>query len=206
LSGVDFSPTTSALDPNIQTALDVIQTEAPLYQTSFDSWEFGDPVDNARLENGKLIVNGGTDRSTFVQLYDLSSDRFVVEFELRVLKSGPVNRCILGVSNGIEEPGRGLNFGFDSNGQANLNHYDHLVNNFQNLVEDEYEDLKINAFTLIIIGDQIVTLVNGKIVYTAIDPAGNAMYTDQHIEADIEAICEYDNFKIWDLSNVDLNP
>ena len=126
---------------------------------------------------------------------------------MRAIETGTDGACILGIGNGSsnEEASRALNVGFDAKGRAILNHYVHQQG-LPVLVEGEYEDLKTNTVTLIIIGNQIATLVNGKIVYMALDPAGNVVYTNQHIEADIKTACEYDNYKFWDLSGVNLNP
>jgi hypothetical protein len=48
--------TTPTLDPAIQAALDTIQNEEPLYQTTFDDWDSDDTGRNAALVNGKLIL------------------------------------------------------------------------------------------------------------------------------------------------------
>jgi hypothetical protein len=98
LSTSEFSPPTSALSA-IQIALDAIQNEAPVYQTSFDTWEFGDPVENARLENGKLILTSENQEHVAATPSDLTSNKYAVEFELRIWEASPEGHCVFETSN-----------------------------------------------------------------------------------------------------------
>ena len=86
---------TPTLDPDIQIALDIIQNEAPVYQTSFDFWDFEDTGVSTKIEMGGRLSPVRIQEHAGVNLSNLSSDRFAVEFELRILESHPGGHRIL---------------------------------------------------------------------------------------------------------------
>jgi tetratricopeptide (TPR) repeat protein len=197
-----------ALDPAIQAALDLIQDEEPLYQTSFDAWEFGDPENNAKIENGKLLVTSENQEHAGANVYNLVSDRFVVEFELRVLDAGPEGHCVFEIVNEYqtEDARRAISAEFHSDGLAVLSRYVYLVlDGHVPIAESKsrFDVSKSNTVTVIILGDRIAAFVDGQLAYTALDPDGGAFYTNQNLSANATIGCEYDNFKIWDLSGMD---
>lgn len=200
----EFSQPTSALSA-IQIALDAIQNEAPLYQTSFDTWEFGDPVENATIENGKLILTSENQGGAGINLSNLSSDMYAVEFEFRILESAPPDsHCVFETGNdGAGESSRGKSAVFFFDGTAILADTD--TNTVENIAESRYDETRSNRVTLIILGDQIAAFVNGQLAYTALDPHGSAVYTHQRFSAYWSIVCEIDNYKYWDLSGVDFS-
>jgi len=58
---------------------------------------------------------------------------------------------------------------------------------------------------LIILGDKITAFANGQIAYTALNPNGSVVYVQQQLAAYNTIGCEFDNYKIWDLSGVDFS-
>jgi hypothetical protein len=206
----EFSLPTSARSA-IQIALDTIQNEAPLYQTSFDSWDFGDPQGNARIENGKLIITSESTGVVVENLNNYSSDRFAVEFEFRDLEANQAEGyCVFNYNNenvGIGESIRSVSASFYPSGLANMGHYVH-PDQFPGFALSRYDILegtKFNIVTLIILGEQIAVFANGQLAYTALNPDGVVVYTTYDFQVS-NTMCEYDNYKFWDLSGVDFNP
>ncbi len=195
------------MDVAVKSAFAAIHNEEPLYQTSFDSWESWGSHGTTKVENGKLIVASENQQHAGVNLYNLISDKYAVQFDLRVLDISSLGHCIFESSNNLEygEPDfRGLSAGFFSDGNAIPAHYIHpdRYEDFEGAI-GKYDLAKSNAVTLIILGDQIAAFVDGDLIYTVLDPAGSALFTNQGLSANYTAQCEYDNFKIWDLSEMD---
>lgn len=201
---------TPTIDPAILlTALDVIRNEAPVYQTSFDAWDFGDPQSDAKVENGKLIVTSENQQHAGVGLYNLISDKYAVQFDLRVLETSPEGHCIFETTNDADSntsAWRAISAGFSADGSAWLAHYMH---------PDQYPDLassnskfdfsKTNTVILIFLGDQIAAFTDGNLAFTAMDPDGSTVHNHQALSANFTAQCEFDNYKIWDLSGADFS-
>lgn len=202
----EWDPETPALDPAVQVALDKIRNEEPLYQTSFDSWDFGASHGIVRMENGKLLVNSEDQEHAGVIMQKLISDRYAVEFEFRILESSPVGHCIFETANNYDSEApswRAMNAGFLSNGKAILGYYVH-PNQIKDFVESttEFDSSSARKVTLIIIGDRTAVFIDGSYAFTAVDPSGSVQYVFESLSANYTAQCEYDNFKIWDLSEL----
>lgn len=196
----ELSPPT-AIHTDIQIALDTIENEAPLYQTSFGSWDSDEPEGNANawIENGKLLIASFNHEYASVEIHSISSDRFAVEFELTILEASPEGHCVSGTSDDeIGESWRGLSFGFFSNGQLGLGHVV-APDITESLAMSRFGETKSNTVTAIIPGDHIAAFINGQLAYTAFDPDGSAL-TYQDLAATYTIVCEYDNYKVWDLS------
>jgi hypothetical protein len=212
LSGVDFSGPAAAtftpaasISPNIQLALDTIKNEAAYFQTSFDTWEFGEPEGNAKIENGKLITTSVNQERASVTLDTLRSDRFAVEFDFRIFDSGP-GVCIFETGNeyGGNPSFRAISAAFLQDGRTSLGHYVD-PDQFPELVtvENKFNFSESNKAILIILGDQIAAFINGQLAYTALEPAGSFVSSYHNLTASATIGCEFDNYKIWDLSGVD---
>ena len=81
-----------------------------------------------------------------------------------------------------------------------------ILNRTWIIAESRYDDQNPNFVTLIYLEDQIAALVNGQLVYTTFDPDGSAVYAHHGFAAEKTIVCEFDNYKLWDLSGVDFNP
>lgn len=195
----EWEPSEPTLDPAIQIALDSIQSEEPLYQTSFDIWDFGDLVENASIENGKLIVRGGENQSTYVNHSFFQSDRFAIQFEIQILESVQGGGCLLNIGTDGEYSMRNI---FMPSGELEVDHlemdgYEITIGNGQ------FDPSNVSTTTLIVLNEQISLFVDGKWAFTSHDPEGSAVYTNLTYEADSHMICGFDNFKFWDLRNMD---
>ena len=203
----EFSQPTSARSA-IQIALDFIQSDAPTYQTSFDTWEFGDPVENVKVENVKLIVTSVNQAYAGVTLSDFSSDRFAVEFDVRNMETSPEGHCIFGTSTNDrnDKTRRSNTTGFYSMGTVSQSHWvypdGHL--DIEGAISNINTSISNNAL-LIYLGDQVAAFINGKLAYIAHDSLGSAIYSYHSLSANYTIRCEYDNYKIWDLSAVDFS-
>ncbi len=192
---------------DIQIALETIQKTAPVYQSSFDTWNLiNDPMEKASIEDGKLIITSKNE-NVGAAIHNYPSDRFAVEFEFRILESGADDRCYFGVENDHDNEGskRSLGAGFGSNGQVILEHYIY-PESYPLMAESRYENLNPNTATFIYLAGKIAAFVNGQLVYTTLDPDGSAVYTHHTFSAEKTIVCEFDNYKLWDLSRVDFNP
>jgi hypothetical protein len=202
LNTSEFSLSTPARSA-IHIALDAIQDQAPIYQTGFDSWGFGDPVENARLENGKLIVTSENQEHVGVTLSNHTSDKFAVEFEVHLLEASPEGHCVLEMGNdGIDDSFRAMAYIFHSSGQMSLSHSEMG----EDIAASSYDGTRPNTAMLLILGDQIAAFLNGEIAFAALDPDLSADYTHQTLTATYTIVCEFDNYKVWDLRGVDFNP
>ena len=188
----------------VQIALEAIQNEAPLYQTTFDSWNFGEARDEARIEDGLLILTSENQQHTGITLNNLSSDRFAVEFEFHSRDADPNSgHCIFETSK--DDPFRGVSSYFVANGQAFLGHYV-SPEEFPEIASSTFEKEIFNKVTLIILGDQIAAFLNGQIAYATLDPGGSVVYTNQGLASSQKIVCEFDYYKLWDLRKVDFTP
>ncbi|MBN1266939.1 MAG: protein kinase [Anaerolineales bacterium] len=199
LSDVNFTP--------IQTAFEITRNEAPVYENTFDTWSFGDPVDDARVEDGKLIVSSpvsfveGTHVSVTLDSFSLGN--FAAEFEFTGLNSSESGHCIFYAGNDeSDEEYRQIAMGFHNGGEGNLAFSTH---------QDTQEDLAFspvditstNRITLLVLGDQIFTIKNGQLMYNVLEPRAHTVYTHMSLAASHNIDCEYDNFRVWDLGETD---
>ncbi len=142
-----------------------------------------------------------------INLNNLSSDKYAVEFEFRILESSPEGSCIFETGDDrFDNSRRAIAADFYSGGVATLSHYAYLLGWIEIISTGTFDDSRSNTVSLIILGDQIAVFINGQMAYTVIDPDGSAIYTHQNLSANPTIACEYDNYKIWDLSGVDFNP
>lgn len=199
LSDVDFSVSTSELDSAVQIAVDEIESAEPYFQTSFDTWDFSEPQENASLESGKLIVTGDEDQSTFISQTTFYTDKFAVEFEAKILEAKTGGHCYLGTGN--NDIGFRLHISHD--GEVMVDHprlpIDLVIGS------DRLDPSILNTLRLIVIEDQFTLFINGELAFTGLDPEGSVVYTHMAYEADAQTTCEFDNFKLWDLSDVDFS-
>ncbi len=205
----EFSPPTSTRSA-VQIALDVIQSKAPLYQTSFDDGDnalgFLELGRDARMENGKLMVtSSGSHVSAGLDIPD--SDRFAVEFELLISDASPQGHCPFYTEN--DEAGssyRGTATVFHMSGETtfDLNMPEGI--DPVHLATSTFDVSKTNRITLIILGDQAAAFIDGRLAYTAFNPDMMTFYKTIYFAATATSTCEYDNYKFWDLSGVNLNP
>jgi hypothetical protein len=187
------------MDPAVKTALATIQNEEPLYQTSFDSWDFGHPRKNARVENGKLIVSNDSDINTYVTLnnFEFNSQRFAVEFETQISENLQQASCSLGISKD------------DTNFRVIFFPSGHYQVDIPKLPNDliigsgRFDPSVSNAVKLIVLDDQFSLFINDEMSFTKLDPEGSKVYTSGLFEASSRITCEFDNYKFWDLSELD---
>jgi tetratricopeptide (TPR) repeat protein len=198
---IQIAATQLTLDPAIQTALDTIQKEVPTYQINFDLPWFKEFYNNqdagTSIANEKLILTGETQKENRGYLIlppaIQVSDMFAVEFEFRILESTPGGRCRLG--NWSESGGMGISF--SPQGQVDL-----WMSGLEG-ANSNFDVSKTNTFTLISFGEQITVLNNGQFAATISKPRGTNIYGEMFFNTTDVIVCEFDNYKIWDLSGVD---
>ncbi len=188
-----YSPQTPAVS-NIQIALDAIQSQAPTFQTGFDD-----------MENGKLQINNPIDY-TGVDITKISSNIFAVEFDVQMLTFGEGGHCIQGIT-GYKGSGDkvAISLEFHKDGIGALSHYVPEIDNHRPLAEFVINRNEVNSFRFIMIEDDIAAFLNSRPVYSLKNPDGNVTIDKQDLVA-AYIMCDFDNYKIWDLSGVDFNP
>jgi tetratricopeptide (TPR) repeat protein len=199
----EWGPAASDLDPDIHAKLDTIQNTAPIRQMHFDDWEFGDPPENAALENGNLVLLSENQEHVGVSFDVLPSDSFAVEFEFRVTRSGP-GSCFFGADNGddSQETVKALGIGFDPNSQTHLENYMH-PDQYPTFAEGSYDNMEPNKVTLIVHGGTVTVFVNGILTFDVPNPDGSTMYSRHSFSAEGNNACEFDNYRLWNLSEAD---
>jgi len=203
----EFSLPTAARS-DLQIALDLIQADDPLQQMSFDSLNPLDTNQNVKVEQGKLVAlsvigfNGTT-------VSRLSSDRLAVEFEVQILENDADNSaCYFSITNNNDgESNRSLGVAFRSFGILSVEHYEH-PDSWPIIYESSpiFDSSASNKVTLVILGDQIAAFIDGQLAYTILDPDGSTSYSSQVLGAENYVRCEFDNYKLWNLSGVDFQP
>jgi tetratricopeptide (TPR) repeat protein len=201
----EWGPAASDLDPDIHAKLDAIQNWAPIRQTNFDAWEFGDPPQNATLENGKLVLDSENQEHVGVSFDVLPSDSFAVEFEFLISRSGP-GSCFFGTDTGgdNDETLKALGLGFDPNSQLHLENYVH-PDQWPGFAEASFDDMEPNKVTLIVHGGAITVFVNGILTFDVANPDGNTSYSRHSFSAEGNNACEFDNYRLWNLSEADFS-
>ena len=210
-------------DPAIQTAYQFIQNNAPTYERTFEfSWDrkfysednatktedgklfvFNDNA--TKVENGKLIItyqpNQDQSRGDIIAPQGIfGPDRFAVEFEFRILNpSQNQGQCALNYWGKNGGDVWGINQGFFQDGQAEF-----WNTELGQLALYSFDVSTSNTVTLISFGDRIAGFMNGQLMYTAINIKRNAIYDSQFFQADNFAVCEFDNYKFWDLTDLDV--
>jgi len=193
----DISSTVPTSDPAIQSAFDLIQSNKPTYERTFEfSWdrEFFAQLDETKIEDGKLIVTSynqsGRGHIT-ASSETFGPDMFAVEFEYRRLDSNVDSQCSFwyGGKNGY------ITAEFFSNGQVNLS-----VTDLGEIASYNYDVSKSNMVTIIRFGDRITGFINRQLMYTALNIEKNIIFGEQFFQSTNGAVCEFDNYKYWDLS------
>jgi len=209
ISTMPVTPT-STPDPAIQIAFDFIQSNTPLYERTFEfAWdrEFYDNSDETKIENEKLIV---TSYNTWGQGYitppiDIfGPDTFAVEFEFRLLESNPDSQCSFQYwgKNGGEDAW--INMDFYPNETADLS-----LPNANDIPSYNFDSSKANTVTLISLGDKFAVFINGQFAtYATLDLENSTDYGghlgNQFFQSINAAVCEFDNYKYWDLTELDV--
>jgi tetratricopeptide (TPR) repeat protein len=188
------------MDSAVKIALETIRNEEPLYQTSFDTWEFGELPGNAALENGKLVVRGGENQSTYVSHTNIQSDRFAIQFETQIIGANTQEGgCLLNIGTDDEYNMRNI---FMPSGELEVDHLE--VDGYEITIGNgQFDPSNVSTIMLVVLNDQISLFVDGGLAFTAHDPEGGSVYTNVAYEADSHMTCGFDNFKFWDLRDLD---
>ncbi len=106
----------------MRVAMNLIKTEPPDYESSFDVWEFGEPGENVSIENGKLTLpTQGNNIGQWVS--EQSTNKFAFQFEFQIPESEPEGTCFFGMGN--DELQRSLGVGFRSDGYTFVEEYNY---------------------------------------------------------------------------------
>jgi len=190
-------------------ALGAIQDQPPIYQTSFDPGDLEALRDGGMIEDGKLILAAEAGESEATQLSDLLSDRYAVEFEFQVVSgTKDVGHCVYQTSNDYDSADpryRTFSAYFMVGGRAALSHYLD-ADNYPDFAADTFDSTRPNTVSLIVLKDQIAAFINRKPLYAVLDPVGSEPFLRHGLSAEQNAVCEFDNFKIWSLEGLDLTP
>jgi serine/threonine protein kinase len=193
--------TTPTLDPAIQSALNEIRNNTPRYKTGFDSWgDIWQSDGKARIENGKLIADSQNLSFNGARENILASDGFAVTFDFRIQQSElDSGVCEFRADNGSY---KGLDFQFNLYGQTVL-YGAEPTGDWVTMTSatSGFNFSTSNTATIIILGNQIAAFINDRLMYTALDSRVGMSYRKHWLGAN-GAVCEFDNYKLWDLANI----
>ena len=159
------------------------------------------------MEAGKLIAvsESQSDQvSPWVLMSNLSSDRFAVEFEVRILEGAAQGNCFFGSDNGRQgefERSIFAKYFYGGLGKTQLQSWGYGKSEWGK----SFAFSKTKTATVIVVGDQIASFVDGLLAVTTLHTDGSIAYTRQYLGAENICTCEFDNYKLWDLSEVDFN-
>ena len=185
---------------NIQIALNALQSQTPYYQTSFDTWDNVRRQQNVRLENGKLIAVSENDENITSFENSFSFGKFAVEFELRILDATGQGHCVF-ATNGVDDDGYPITMApLFRIGTGELG-VEELNSQFNYNIADTYR------IRLLFLGTRTAVFINDQITYTSPLLFGSVKkYTTQSFQSTFTITCEFDNYKLWDLTEVVFNP
>lgn len=198
-------PTPKLTDIGI--ALNAAWVQKPVFETAFITWSLNELDPNARLEEGELIITSDNMDEVLVELNKINTNKYVVEFEVLISNADPGgSNCLYRAARHVqEEPTRMFEINIPSNGQASLGYYE-SPDDFPQLATFRFDPGIINKFKLILLNDQVAVLMNGQIAFATILPGTSENYLEQKFGGGKMSTCEFDNYKFWDLSGVNLNP
>ena len=153
------------------------------------------------MENGQLILSSDG-RNNGQGLSEQSADKFAVQFEFHIPESDPEGTCFFGMGNdGLH---RSFGIGFRSDGISFAEEYVH-PDQYPRIAEASYQYLEDqpNKGHVIVVEDQISVFLNDQLVFSFIDPQGSVVYNFQSVSAEWGVICEFDNYKIWNLDGLE---
>jgi len=189
-------------------ALDKVWVSAPYFETAFNSSSSINSRGDVKFEDGKLIITSYDPNGATVTLADPLSSNLAVEFELTFLDSLPESVCVMEILNGqpVGQDFKTMSAEFWQDGKAILLRYVPAMNGHERIAANNFDVTQTNVIKLINLGDQFAAFINGQVAYVSPDPGGGADYTIVNLSAYNNIGCEFDNYKLWDLSGVNLNP
>jgi hypothetical protein len=185
-------------------ALDLLQTRAPIYQTDFSSWEFGDPEGDAKIEDGTLILSAAQGQHTGTFLSDHPANHYAIEFDFRLVSGAEDGHCIYEAQSRWDgpDPGsarRALSAEFAVGGGTRVSQFYDPIDDHRGLASAVYDTSRTHTVRWIVLGDQIAAFINGRPLYAIKDPLGSAVYSKHGLAASDNVVCEFDNFRLWSL-------
>ena len=193
---------------DLMIALDKVWVSAPYFETSFNSSSLVYSRGDVKFEDGKLILSSYDPDGASVTLVDLLSSNLAVEFELNILDSHPDSVCVMEILNDqtAAQSKRAMSAEFWQDGMAILSRNVTALNDHERVAANDFDVTQTNVIKLINLGYQFAAFINGQVAYVSQDPGGRADYTHLQLSAYNSAVCEFDNYKLWDLSGVNFNP
>ena len=200
------TPPVPTTDPLIKRALTKTANNAPLYQTGFDYWgDFWQPVAGARIEKGNLVASAG---SGFVGAHAriLTAPDFGYSFAFRMPDpTGNHGPCETAATNGLFETSewKGFDILFHPYGYVELGrsvwpgNYERIA-----ISQTTFDFSNFNTVTVVVLGNEIAVYINAEPAIAMVDPEGSEVYTEQTLGGYAYQVCEFDDFRLWDLTGV----
>ncbi len=193
-------------------AVEKIQQEAPLFETGFDDpGEF--PVgeeerQNYRFENSRFIIFSEGEHRSIQPVTGQALENFAVEFVINMRDYSPDGHCFIMIDNihSGETDKRNLTAGLHASGGVWADYYDY------NQKGREIASIQVETISgdkvirFILVGDQAAVFLDGALVSTARMPGGGAVFANFALGVNMGVTCEFDDFKLWDLSNLTAAP
>lgn len=186
--------------------------EAPVFETSFDDpAEFSITEEEKavyRFENSKFVVFSAGEHRSLQPVVGQALKSFAVEFVMTMRDYSPDGHCFISFDN----------MHTDDTNRRTVSPLLHAANSFSlgyydnNQKDTELASARVEAINgektirFILVGDQAAAFLDGKLVYAARIPGGGDVYQEPRFGANLGATCEFDDFKLWDLTSLTAAP
>ncbi|TEU14550.1 MAG: hypothetical protein E3J21_15520 [Anaerolineales bacterium] len=214
----DTPPTPTPTNPAVQFAyevLDLIEDQPPAFEDSFDIG--GNWIVNLTPQfiGGLLVVPSiprspdNEDNWQAAMLDAFKTQKLAASVDLRIADTNTLNsNCSFEVQQRAGDPdyGKRYLFTFSAANQAYLvrdvnQTFDTIASSRPSIADFS----EFNNATIIVYGDRLAAFVNGELAYAVVDPTGPVVFSRQHLAANSGAVCEFDNFRTWNLDDFNLN-
>jgi len=193
-------------------AVEKMRQDAPLFETGFNNpWAFPVRVEEKafyRFENGKLTVISMGERQSIPITDGLALESFAVEFVMNLRDASPDGHCFI-ISNNIhydEVDRRTVAAGMHVQKRIGLGYYDYNQGD-RDMGYVTPEDVSGDKnMRLILVGDQAAVFLDGALAFATLIPGGGDVYQQFALGGNMGVTCEYEDFKLWDLSAISAVP
>jgi serine/threonine protein kinase len=193
--------------------LNYISDKSPTFQDDFEvpgNWNIDFTpryIDGALVVSSEPRAQGEEDNWQAAALPPyLALNRFVVNYDLRISEANGSNaHCSLEAKDYVAYPGnKSLLFSIYNNGNATLQR--NTGNDFQVIANSPSHIANFSEttnITVVVVDDQMALFVGEQLAYVTRDTTAATTFIQLRLAANQGAVCEYDNFKLWDVGAIE---
>lgn len=184
--------------------------DAPVFETGFDDpAEFSVSEEEKavyRVENSKFVVFSAGEHRSLQPVTGQALGSFGVEFVINMHDYSPDGHCFIYLDNihTNDTNRRTISPLLHAANSLTLDYYDYVQKGTE-LASTRVEDINgEKTIRFILVGDLAAAFLDGKLVYAVRIPGGGDVYQEPRFGANMGVTCEFDDFKLWDLSGVNI--